>query len=195
MKRINLIPPQRLERRTVALRTATWARRALGLLLLFVGAQVALGFQTHRRSAEVRELTREFTMLRDSLRAAERMIEERDRLAMRRATIENIEHGTLASGALEAISETLPPSSYLSFFSMATERTREGGTDDDAPVRLVLRGVAESHADVGALIGGLRSSQRFDGVTLVDTREESSESGDRRVIFEMTCRIQEPSDG
>jgi hypothetical protein len=195
MRSINLIPPDRLAARRLRRRVATWVRRTFGLGVLLLLVQGALGLEVQRRAKLVEALREDFTRLQERLRTAEGIIEERDRLTERQSLLRTIERGPSAARSLEVIGHALPPSAYLSYVGVVSERARDAPPGTPGHVQLTLKGVADSHAEVGAILGGLRASSRFRSVTLVDSKDEMDAAGSRRVLFEVSCAVEERSDG
>jgi hypothetical protein len=195
MRAINLVPSERLAARHLRRLVASWVRRTIGLAVLLFLVQAALGFEVQRRTKEVQSLREDLARLQERLRTAEGMIEERDRLTERTSLLRNIERGPSAARSLEVIGYALPPSAYLNYLGVVSEGAREAAPGTPREVQLVMRGVADSHAEVGAILGGLRASSRFRSVTLVDSKDETDGTGSRKVLFEMSCAVEERLDG
>lgn len=193
MTSINLIPPGVLAQREARKRLRQWAVR-LGLTLTLLGpSYVALSRFATARQAEVRALTGRCALLQERLKGAEGLIQERDRLAQRRAVVEQMRDRQPTAQLLEILGQTLTPDSYLSLVSLERceppdPEEREGNPQEPCWSTLRLRGRAPGNRQVGEIIRQLAASPVMQEVTLVSVSDPAQE-GQTAVEFELLCAL------
>jgi hypothetical protein len=194
MTGINLIPPQLLAQREARHLVRRWGVRlaatAIGLTLLYA----ALARVTADRLAEVDRATGRYTSLHDRLQSAGDLIQERNRLAERRAIIDLIRDDRTAGDFLTTLGSALTPDAYLSYLSL--ERCAGADSADEAvpgaqPCRsqLMLRGLAPGHQQVGETLRRLSETRMFSDVALVSIRDPLDPARAGEVEFEMLCDL------
>jgi hypothetical protein len=194
MTGINLIPPQLLARREARRLLRSWGVRlatiTLGLTLLYA----ALARVTADRLAEVDRVTGRYTSLHERLQSAGDLIQERNRLAERRAIIDLIRDDRTAGDFLAILGGALTPDAYLAYLSLercdgadSTAEAEPGAT----PCRsqLVLRGLAPDHQQVGETLRRLTDTRAFGDVALVSIRDPLDPARAGELEFEMQCEL------
>jgi Tfp pilus assembly protein PilN len=197
---INLIPPDLLARREARQRLRYWmirlASTAGGLALLYL----ALAGVAADRLTEVDRLTGRYDVLSGRLQSAENLIQERNRLAERRAVIELIHDDHAADELLEALGDAFPPETFLTYFSLQRcvpdapneERPAPASGDEELGVsQLTLRGLAPSHPEVGEVLHRLAGLPTFLNVMLVSVTDPVDPARPAGVEFEILCQLAE----
>ena len=196
MTRINLIPPEILERRAIRMRCRLWGGR-LGLLAAILTVfywgilHVASGSST-----EIQEMADRYSRLQERMRHAENLIAERNRLAERREAIAALHENQPAGLLLEEIGQVLPREVYLRLLTMdrpsvvgvGSERRYPEGAK---PSSLRMQGYAAGHQQVGDIIRRLRNTGRFTRVDLLSVGESDGKSKLPDVQFELACLLAE----
>lgn len=196
MTRINLIPPEILERRAVRLRCRWWGVRlgilATALAVVYLGIlHIAAG-----SNSEVQETVDRYARLQERMRQAENLIAERNRLAERREAIASLRENQPAGLLFEEIGEVMPPEVYLrlltldrpSVVGVGSERRYQEGAK---PSSLRLQGYAAGHQQVGDIIRRLRNTGHFTRVDLLSVGESNGQSKVADVQFELSCLLAE----
>jgi len=162
-------------------------------LLVLLAGYAGLDRLVSGRSSEYRQLTGECSEIREDLRSAEALIQERDRLLARRATIVAIQHSAKTSAVLAALGDALTPESYLTFLAVERCAPKPAGDEEaaDCRGRLHLRGRAPGHREVGRVIRQLESTSAFGEVTLGTITDPVGTAGGG-VEFELFCSLGKP---
>jgi hypothetical protein len=194
MTGINLIPPQLLAQREARRLLRRWGARlatiTLGLTLLYA----ALARVTADRLAEVDRATGRYTSLHERLQSAGDLVQERNRLAERRALIDLIRDDRTAGDFLTTLGSALTPDAYLAYLSLERCAGAESAAETEPgtePCRsqLVLRGLAPGHQQVGETLRRLSETRVFSDVELVSIRDPLDPARAGEVEFEMSCTL------
>jgi Tfp pilus assembly protein PilN len=196
MSMINLVPPSILAARAVRRCLQRWVL-TLGLTVaLLLPAYIALVRLAAARQAEVHRLTGQCTLLQQRLQGAEGLIQERDRLALRRAVVERMSARDPAAGLLEMLERALTPDSYLTVLTLERRDPPDPDASTDAPPSaaaaastLRLRGRAPGNQQVGEMLRRLAAEPALREVTLVSATDPGSEIGPSEVEFELLCTL------
>jgi len=195
MSMINLVPPSILAARAPRRCLQRWAL-TLGLAVaLLLPAYVALVRLAAARQAEVRRLTGQCSLLQQRLQGAEGLIQERDRLALRRAVVEQMSARDPAAGLFEMIERALTPDSYLTAFTLERRDPPDPEASSDAPSETVvastlrLHGRAAGNQQVGEILRRLATEPALREVMLVSATDPGSEVGPSEVEFELLCTL------
>jgi hypothetical protein len=176
---INLIPPDLLARREARQRLRYWmirlASTAGGLALLYL----ALAGVAADRLTEVDRLTGRYDVLSGRLQSAENLIQERNRLAERRAVIELIHDDHAADELLEALGDAFPPETFLTYFSL--QRCVPDAPNEERPA-------PASGDEVLHRLAGLPT---FLNVMLVSVTDPVDPARPAGVEFEILCQLAE----
>jgi len=192
MTTINLIPHEVLLARALRRRMRRWGLRLALTLLVLLGAYGGLEQLVSGGSSEYRELSGECSAIREGLHSAEALVQERDRLLVRRATIAAIQGSAKTGALLTALGDALTPQSYLTF--LAVERCAPSPASDapatDCRGRLHLRGRAPGHREVGQVIRRLEQAKVFREVMLRAITDPIGAAGGG-IEFELFCSLEE----
>jgi Tfp pilus assembly protein PilN len=194
MSPINLVPATILAQREARRRLRRWIA-TLGLAVaVLTPAYVVLARFAAARQAEVRRVTGQCVLLQQRLQGAEGLIQERDRLALRRTAVGRMSTGEPAAEILAMLGRALTPDSYLTVLSMErcepvdTEENQEPTEPREAcqPV-LHLRGRAAGNRQVGEILRRLGAEPVLREVTLVSATDPGAELGPSEIEFELLC--------
>jgi Tfp pilus assembly protein PilN len=196
MSMINLVPPPILAERAARRCRQRWIL-TLGLTAaVLLPAYIALVHVAATRQAEVRRLTGQCSLLQQRLQGAEGLIQERDRLALRRAVVERMSARDPAAGLLEMLERALTPESYLTVLTLERrdppdpeESTGENPPAAAAVSTLRLRGHAPGNQQVGEILRRLAAEPTLHEVKLVSATDPGSEIGPSEVEFELLCTL------
>jgi hypothetical protein len=196
MTAINLVPPGVLSQREARRRLRRWVWR-LGLVVaLLAPAYAGLARLAQARRAEADRLTGTYTLLQERLKSAEGLIQERDRLAVRRSVVERMRGGQPAATYLEVLGQALTADSYVNLISL--ERCDPGEPEaapDGSGVRaacrptLRLHGRAPGNRQVGEILRELGAAPELRDVALVSVSDPSVLEGPAEVEFELLCTL------
>jgi len=124
------------------------------------------------------------------------LIQERDRLALRRAVVEQMSASDPAAGLLEMLDRALTPDSYLTILTLERHDPPEpeASTDQNPPAAtaastLRLRGRAPGNQQVGEILRRLAAEPALREVMLVSATDPGSEVGPSQVEFELLCTL------
>lgn len=189
---INLIPPDRLQRREARRRIRAWGLKA-GILAVLLGG--LYGGATHLAAGqrgEIAAITNRYSNLQQRLKYARYLIGERDRLANRQEAVHAIRDPLPAGLILEILGQRLTPESYLTYLSLQRDAGHAGDPDERQPPTLSLKGRAPGHSAVAQIISNLSSAPGLRSVVLVSTQDAPRREGQaREVEFELMCLLEE----
>lgn len=194
MSAINLVPPAILAARAARRCRQRWVL-ILGLTVaLLLPAYLALARVAAARQAEVRRLTGQCTLLQQRLQGAEGLIQERDRLALRRTVVEQMSARDPAAGLLEMLERALPPDSYLTLLTLERRDPPDPEPETDArpaaaAATLRVRGRAPGNQQVGEILRRLATEPVLREVMLVSATDPGAELGPSEVEFELLCTL------
>jgi hypothetical protein len=194
MSPINLVPSPILAKREARRRLRRWIA-TLGLAVAVLApAYGVLARLAAARQAEVRRLTGQCVLMQQRLQGAEGLIQERDRLALRRAAVGRMSAGEPAAEILAMLGRALTPDSYLTVLSMercdpvdAEEIEGPAGPQEACQPVLRLRGRAAGNRQVGEILRRLGTEPVLREVTLVSATDPGAESGPPEIEFELLC--------
>lgn len=189
---LNLIPPDHTRRRAARRRLRVWAVRLLVGAGALSGLQALMVVRIRNETSRAEALQRDYVGLQEDLVAAETLISERDRLARRLLAIRRIREGEPASSLVEIVGEALPSRVHLTHFHVDRNLSpTEEGRAAVAATPILLRGVAESHGDIGTFVRTLTETQTFGAVEVRSVSERASASAVRALDFELVCQLED----
>ena len=196
MSMINLVPPPILAARAARRCLRRWTLTLGFAVALLLPVYIALAHLAATRQAEVHRLTGQCSLLQQRLQGAEGLIQERDRLALRRAVVEQMSARDPAAGLLEMLDRALTPDSYLTVLTLERHDPPdvEASADQNTPAAttastLRLRGRAPGNQQVGEILRRLAAEPALREVMLVSATDPGSEVGPSQVEFELLCKL------
>jgi Tfp pilus assembly protein PilN len=196
MTRVNLIPPETLERSRAGQRLRWWVRRLLAVTVA-LGMLYGLAQRlTVGPSEAVGQMREDAARLQEAFSNAVSLVPERDRVVQRWRALGSIGEDPPAGWFLAALGEALPPQSYLSNLALdreipAAAESRGAREEVQGAGRLEMRGYATGHPQVGQIISNLYQSGAFTDVHLISVTHTTAQVQGARVEFEVHCRLAE----
>ena len=185
MNNMNLLPwRERRRQRRLRWFLGALAASATGaaLALVFVGLHIAAGVERERRAND--DLTAAVATLDARVTAIDQLRREREAFEARAATLRGLwRERETAVTALSALAEAVVPGVYY------THVAREGQA-------IAIRGAAQSHEQISALMRNLADVERFAAPVLktVTAAEDGQQSyGPGTAVFELSCRLAAPA--
>ena len=185
MNNMNLLPwRERRRQRRLRWFLGALAASATGaaLALVFVGLHIAAGVERERRAND--ELMAALATLDTRVTAIDQLRREREAFEARAATLRGLwRERETAVTALSALAEAVVPGVHY------THVAREGQA-------ITIRGAAQSHEQVSALMRNLAEVERFEAPVLktVTAAEDGQQSyGAGTAVFELSCLLAAPA--
>jgi hypothetical protein len=168
-------------------------RCGLGIAIVLGLAHVGVLRAKSGQETRAVELQERYSLLQEEVRLAENLIREWDQLAHRRVAVGVIQEGHPVASLLELTGEALPDPAYLTFFRFQRGHSGRADTPQEKTqkTRLVLRGQAPGHPEVGDIIRQLSETGPFSSVRLVSVTDGPSPSDGARFGFELDCTVRE----
>ena len=196
MTRIDLVPPEWHAARTTRRTIRAWATR-LGLVSL-VGAGLYVGLVQLVAAGEtdLRRLSGKYSSLQESLRHAEGLLVERERLQKHHEAIGVLSSDRPAVWFVASLGPALGPDCYLTSMDLQLCGTdvQRGKGDGKCLPTLRLKGRAPGHQQVGQTIRKLQATPRYQEVILVSIDEPKAAASEREVTFELICVLSAEGD-